>query len=167
VSGVAPEARRARPNLWPFVPALLLGAVLAGLGTMAAIAIRDPGFALEPDYYQKALAYDAEIEQRARNTELGWKVELGDIRARGRAAEIELALADAEGRPISGATVEFEAFAVARSSLRTTARAPETTPGIYRARVDGARGGLWEIRVDATLAGSRFTERLRVEMRQP
>ena len=38
-------------RVWPWVPAGLLGAMLIGLGTMATIAIRDPGFALERDYY--------------------------------------------------------------------------------------------------------------------
>ncbi|MFO7181157.1 MAG: FixH family protein [Pseudomonadota bacterium] len=161
---LAQPVRRARPNLWPFVPAILLTLVLAGLGTMAAIAIRDPGFALEPNYYQKALAYDGEIEQRAKNAELGWRVHVGDVRASGRVAELELELADAEGRPIPGATVELEAFAVARSGLRTTGRANEIAPGIYRARLEGARSGLWEVRVEATLGGTRFTERVRFEM---
>ena len=48
--------------------------MLIGLGTMATIATRDPGFALERDYYQKAVNYDRVIAQRGENARLGWSV---------------------------------------------------------------------------------------------
>ena len=61
-------------KLWMLLPWALLGTGLVGWGFMASLAVRDPGFSLERDYYRKATAWDAEQQQRAQSAELGWHV---------------------------------------------------------------------------------------------
>jgi hypothetical protein len=52
------QVPRTSGAFWAWVPATLLGSMLAGLGIMAYIAVDDPTFALEPDYYDKAVHWD-------------------------------------------------------------------------------------------------------------
>src|SRR5450432_1832313 len=57
---------------WALVPVVLLASSFFGVGGMALVAIRDPNFALEPDYYQKALHWDQVQAQAANNQRLGY-----------------------------------------------------------------------------------------------
>lgn len=144
-------------RLWPWVPAALLTCMLAGLGTMAAIAMRDPGFALERDYYQKAVAYDGVIAQRAVNARLGWNVD-ADV---GRASSPEgtllvIRLTDAAG-PVRGAHVSVEALRNAAAAVVLEAELAERSPGKYACRLPMRHGGLWEVRVTAKRGSDRFT----------
>src|SRR5690606_17828420 len=61
---------------WALAPVLILGGGLLGLGVMTALAMDDPRFALERDYYRKAVEHDAQRAQEARNRELGWELYL-------------------------------------------------------------------------------------------
>ena len=58
-------------TFWAWVPATLLGAMLLGLGTMAYIAIDDPSFALEPNYYDKAVHWDRSQAEARSSQALG------------------------------------------------------------------------------------------------
>lgn len=158
-----------RAMLWAMAPAGLLGAMVAGLVVMAVIASNDPGFALERDYYAKAVSYDQEIAQREQNQKLGWRVEAksGAIDATGRAALV-VRVTDGAG-PIAGARVQVEALRNASASRVVEASLIEARPGEYRAELDLRRGGLWEFRLEILRSGERFTEvsRLDVSEAQP
>jgi len=78
---------------WPF---FLVGLQASGVGAnlyFMSRAISDPSFAVEPDYYAKAIAWDAHQAQARDNAELGWELKLdvaaadpGTGRARRRVA---------------------------------------------------------------------------------
>jgi hypothetical protein len=139
----------------------LLGFMLAGLGTMAAIATNDPGFALEKNYYAKAVAYDHEIAQRGENARLGWSVdaELGTVRP-GVETPLVVRLSDAGG-PVSGASGRVEALRNASAGVVLEAHLEERSPGVYRALLPARRGGLWELRLAFERRGEHFTTTLR------
>ncbi len=70
-------------------------------------------------------------------------------------------IADRDGRPLTGATVTVEAFASARANrMATVTLTPETTPGAYAATLDGARPGLWELRLRVVRGEQVFTRTL-------
>jgi len=149
-------------RVWPWVPVGLLGSMLAGLFAMAAIAVRDPGFALERDYYKKAVAFDREIAQRVENERLGWTVRVDAGAAAPRSdTTLVVELRDATG-PITGARVNVEALRNAAAANGLEALLTERRPGEYEARLPLRRGGLWEIRISASRGADRFT---RVERR--
>src|SRR6478735_4402747 len=90
--------RRARLS-WAYVPVALLLSSALGVGTMAIVAVRDPHFATESDYYQKAIRWDRTQAQAATNQRLGYIVEVPAVvkfEPHGRAT-LELSLSDRHG----------------------------------------------------------------------
>jgi hypothetical protein len=144
-------------RIWPWVPAGLLGAMLAGLGTMASIAIRDPGFALERDYYQKAVNYDRVIAQRSENTRLGWSVVTEVAPAASATDRLLIVRARDERGPISGARGSVEALRNATAATPLDVSLVERAPGEYEGRLPALRGGLWEFRLTLDRGTERFT----------
>jgi nitrogen fixation protein FixH len=131
--------------------------MLGGLGTMAAIATDDPGFALERNYYPKAVAYDREIAQRAENARLRWAVETEvGAAALPSGTPLVVRLRDERG-PLSGARLSVEALRNAAAAHVLDVTLTERAPGEYAARIAMARGGIWELRLTAERGNERFT----------
>ncbi len=161
-------AARSRARRWPAAIVAILVLHSAGMVAVILIATRDPSFSVEPNHYQKALAWDAfSARQRASQT-LGWKVEADtetatdDAHTRGIACRI----LDRVGTPITGATVSLLAFAHARGDERIQVDlveakpAEQAGPGVYRARAPLLREGIWELRFVARRGAERFTSTL-------
>jgi len=141
-------------TFWALVPAILLGSALLGLGVMASIATRDPSFALETDYYQRAVHWDDEQAQWRTNERLGYGLGLNVDGA----AAVSISLRDRGGEALRGATVTAEAFPNARAGQRRQVEFAESPDGTYRAALAHARPGLWEFRVSVLKDGQRFTK---------
>lgn len=144
---------------WPWMLAGLLAAGVAANVYFMFRAVSDPSFAVEPDYYAKALAWDAHQAQAEENAELGWRVALAVAtadRGTGR-ARVVATLADRDGRLVSGLIVGLTAFHNARASQVVTATLAETAEHAYAADIPVTRPGLWEFRVTAARGRERFT----------
>jgi nitrogen fixation protein FixH len=144
------------------VPVLLLGATLVGWAVMVSLALNDPSFAVEPDYYQKALAWEAHQAQERENERLGWQA-----RAQAKAVpgwpgqrELTVELTDRTGR-LSGASVSLAAFHNARASTIIESALTEKAEGAYSARLPMRLPGEWELRLTAIRGDERFTQVLR------
>ena len=148
-------------RVWPWVPVGLLACMLAGLGSMALIATRDPGFALERDYYVKAVHYDREIAQRAVNARLGWSVvsTLG-VAGQGSSTPLDVQIRTRAGL-MKGARVSVQALRNASASVVLEARCEERAPGHYYAALPLGHGGLWELRFVVEHGADRFTQVVR------
>ncbi|HEX6764889.1 MAG TPA: FixH family protein [Polyangiaceae bacterium] len=154
-------------RVWPWVPVGLLAAMLTGLGTMAAIAVNDPGFALEKNYYAKAVAYDRVIAQRAENERLGWSIDAElDAPAPGAATPLVVRLRH-RGGPVAGARGSVEAFSNANAGNVIETRFEEVEAGVYRASLPVRRGGLWEFRLAFERGSERFTATERRDVPEP
>jgi nitrogen fixation protein FixH len=153
----------ARGLIWAFVPAALLAASLIGVGTMCSIATRDPGFALENDYYARAVRWDVEQAQWAENARLGYHVDLVSAPAAG-GVEVALRVLDRQNSPVRAASVHAEAFANARAAERRKLVLTERADGAYTATLAKPRPGLWEFRVRVERNGERFTANLRTDL---
>src|SRR5690606_33052856 len=115
--------------------------------------------------YRRAVEWDATQAQARANVALGWRIEpiLGPLAATGP-TPLAVAVHDAAGAPVAGATVTLEALQVAHASGRITAALqPDTAAGRYVAPVELPREGLWELRVAVSRGSERFTGDLRVE----
>jgi len=157
--------RRARLP-WAFVPVALLLSSAVGVGSMAIVAVRDPHFATEPDYYQKAIRWDRTQAQAATNQRLGYVVKVPGalpIDQHGHAS-LELALSDRLGKPVNGARLTAEAFANAYSSEQMPMVLEEKSPGRYSARFAVHHLGQWVFEVTGTAGGEHFTADVRADL---
>jgi nitrogen fixation protein FixH len=154
-----------KDRIWPtLIVTALLGNVALGM-VLIRVAKGDEHFAVEPDYYRKAVTWDATMAQARRNSALGWQLtpRLGAIQP-GQDATLVLDVRDAAGVAVSDAVVTLEAMPVAYAGevLRATLR-PAGEAGRYGAAMAIARTGLWELRVDVVRGTERFTGNLRLE----
>lgn len=151
-------------RLWPWAMAALLGVTVAGNIWVMRIAAADPSFAIEPDYYAKAVTWDSTRAQAARNGELGWTLtaELLPPDAQGR-SRLTARLVDADGRAVGGASLRVEALHLARATEVVTAALEPADGDTYAATIPAARRGLWELRFEAMRDQDRFTATLRTD----
>lgn len=157
-----------KPWFWPaMIVGLLLLAVGANVGLMI-VASSDPSFAVEDDYYDKAVRWDEKRAQDATNLALGWQLDLSTETTVDRgvpAVQVGVRLRDRDGAPVEGATVSLETFHLARSAQSLGATPTEAGPGWYVTRMPMRRPGLWEFRIDVTRGDEHFTERVQQEVR--
>lgn len=147
---------------WPILVAIVFLSNIALATWVIVTATSDPSFAVEDDYYGKALKWNDEIDQRGRNTALGWTVSVeGEPRIEeGGWCDLRLRVVDRDGAPIGGAQVAMEAIPLARGNDGRSLVLDEVLPGSYVARIEGARFGHWQLRVRVDRAGDIFAERL-------
>jgi len=155
-------------TLWAWGPGVVLAALLGTQLTVLHFVLDDPSFALEPDYYRKAVAWDSQRELARQSQALGWHAEItaqpGSPAQPGSVPpglELRVQLRDARQRPLAGAAVQVQAFANARAARVLAAALRETAPGTYTAEIPSSELGLWEFRLAATRGADRFAEVLR------
>jgi nitrogen fixation protein FixH len=138
-----------RHLLWPLlIAALLAGHVLAVL-VMVYVATRDRSFAVEPDYYQKALHWDDIAAQGRENARLGWKLAIevsGSTTPLGERT-VSCRLSDGAGKPLEGAVIDMIAFAHARAGQWLSGVMEPQGVGVYGTTLHLRRKGLWEFRL--------------------
>lgn len=155
-------SRRPAGWWWPWLIVSLLVATAAGQAIIWYQATHDPTFAIEPDYYNKAVAWDSAMARQRENIALGWTATAEAASGAGNAMTLVVRLRDRDGNPLPGARVQ----AVAVSNLDAShpvSLALAESDGAYRGAVAAAQPGIWEIRLDARARGARFTPALRVE----
>jgi len=137
----------------------LMAVVIGANLILIYFATSDPSFAVEEDYYQKALDWDDKRSQDRANAELGWTVELevGRERAPDGTVQVVARLSDREGQPVGGAGVDLELFHNARAAWIHRAQLREDGSGSYSAALPLRRPGLWEFRLNAVRDERRFT----------
>jgi nitrogen fixation protein FixH len=155
-------------RIWAWVPVLLLGGLLGTQLTVLHYVLEDPGFALESDYYRKAVSWDAQRKLESESAALGWQVQLAATPVE-HGTQLRVQLKDAGSGALTGATVRLQAFANARAARQFEVTLAETAPGSYEGELPSAANGLWEFRLQATRGEARFAKivRLSVERVSP
>lgn len=155
-----------RGMFWPILITTMLGAhVVAGI-VVITVSVSDPSFAVEENYYEKAMDWDQTARQRATNDRLAWRVDLSPRVHAGRhpTHDVELTLSDATGAPLDGASVRIECFPNIRASERVTLNAATDANGHATVALDPDHFGLWEFRLRITHEDSVFTHRHRTQI---
>jgi nitrogen fixation protein FixH len=148
---------------WPIgIGAILMLTVGANI-VVYRVANNDPSFAIEPDYYRKAVAWDSTASERRVSAALGWSAPISLVRT-GSALALRAMPRDANGTPLRGATITAQLFPIARSQHVDSVAMTESTPGQYSADVSQARAGLWEVRLSVTHGSNRWASVDRVEV---
>jgi hypothetical protein len=146
-------------TLWPYIIAGALALHVVGSMVMVYFATSNESYAVEPDYYRKALAWDERRAQDRHNTELGWRLEFAvEPAAEGHDPTLLIDLTDADGTPISNAAVSVEAFSNRRRDDILTATLRSTGTG-YAAPMPMRGSGRWEFRFNVTRGETLFTYR--------
>ncbi|MFO0728902.1 MAG: FixH family protein [Myxococcota bacterium] len=139
----------------------LLGFSVATCIALFAFATRDPSFAVEKNYYQKAVDFDRLRAEEEASDRLGWVVEVEPIKV-AKEGEVTLVLKDATGHLLAGAHGTVEAFANARAAQHQTGALEELGPGKYRVKMVIGRAGSWELRLRLERGPDVFTDVKRV-----
>lgn len=151
-------------NRWPLaITAVLVGQMAFGIW-MAHVANDDPHFAVEPNYYAKAINWDATMAQSRADKALGWKSAAAITRAAGTSATLHLTLTDSTGALVHADSVTVTALAIAHS-LRVNAMTLKPDATGYAAPLAVAGTGLWEVEVRAVRGADVFTSTLRTELK--
>lgn len=164
------NAGQVRPepgSWWAYLPVALLVFLMSIVGSMVVISANDPGFAVERDYYDKAVAWDEQRAQLAANEALAWTTEWQIVlepKHDPRRAVVRLRLHDREQAPILGAVVSIEGFHNARASDVRRLAVRELGGGTYATELDLARAGVWEFRLRVHHHGQVYTEVHRAEL---
>lgn len=151
---------------WALVPVALLLSSALGVGSMAFIATRDPHFAIETDYYQKAIRWDEAQSQAAVNRQLGYVIELPAVIAfdsDGRVT-LDLSIRDAHGQPVTGVRLTGNAFANAYSAKLVRLQFEEQLAGHYRAQISVNHRGQWVFQLIGKTQGQSFTSDVRADL---
>lgn len=145
--------------LWPAVIAGALGLHVVGSLVMVYFATSNESYAVEPDYYRKALAWDEKRAQDRHNVELGWRLEFTvEPALAGQDPTVRVELSAADGEPLTDASISVEAFANARRDEVLTAELTGTETG-FESTMPMRRDGLWEFRFTVTRGDELFTYR--------
>ena len=147
---------------WPLGITMVLTLFVAVNLYLMRLAGADPSFAVEPDYYQKAVKFDSTISVERASAALGWVASSALTRG-DSGTTLTVTLANAYGAPIAGATVSASARFIARANDVLTATLREVAPGRYQAPIAVKHAGQWEIRVDASRNTERFFASTRAE----
>lgn len=159
------ETRRSK---WPYFLIFLLVAGASSNIFMVVLAVNDPSFAVEKDYYKKALNWDKEMDQQRQNKALGWKVKVSvktTAAPKGTGTNetmlLTLRVLDRKAHPVTGASVVVDAYHGARASTRTRQIARPLDKAGYLVAMPLSRKGLWEFDISVRKAGKRFTTKAR------
>lgn len=160
--GAAPAAPRRGRSMWPWlVVGLLAIPVTVDVGVIWFVG-SDPTFAVEPQYYQKAINWDDEMAQRRANDALGWTTRV-EVFPGADGPTLRVHVLDREGQPVTGAQVSAETFHNARASQVLTATLQGDGDG-YSAALAMQRPGLWEVRLAVQRGKDHFTRVERLEL---
>ena len=152
---------------WIPIGGLLVAQIAVGVVTMI-IATGDETFAVEPGYYEKAVAWDDSRDARRDPADLGWSMSVA-VSAdpdHDNVQQLRVRLFDtAEDTPVHDAKVSAQVFSTVRSEERTEIYLePTAEPGVYEASFTADRFGMWEVRVGVDLSGERASRAELVEL---
>ena len=121
---------------------------------IAAIAISmaagDPSFRSIPGFGERAVAWDQRQSLKEAWNKQGWAIEIARVQPSMDA--VEIVLKDAAGNPVSGCTGSVTMFHYTRVATQWKAPLEETQPGLYRAKVDVSKPGMWNLEIDMLTA---------------
>lgn len=161
------EKRSPNAKRWAWAPAALLFSLIGTQVSVLAVVLDDPSFATEPDYYRKAVDWDAHMALARESRALGWSAHAHlDLAPadRERAPRLALALIGPGGEPLSGARVRVLAFPNAHASRSLPLALKESAAGQYQSDFNAHEPGLWELRVDAERGAEHYAATLRLEI---
>jgi len=148
---------------WPIgIVAILVTTMTANI-VMMRVAGNDPSFAVEPDYYRKAVNHDSTMAQARMNSALGWSATAAIAFDGAGTPILSVRLVDSAGSLVEDAHLSAVAMFVGRANETDSVALAPGADGSYTARLSRAYAGQWEVRVEARKEADRFTATVRTE----
>lgn len=146
-------------SLWPPIIAGALAFHVISSLVVVYVATSDPSYAVEDDYYQKAVAWDEKRAQDRTNEDLDWSLEfkVTPPEKPGDQPTLDLTLLDADDEPLVGAAISVEAFHNARGDDIVRDVLTDVGDGVYSATPQMNRDGRWELRFTVDRGAEHFT----------
>jgi nitrogen fixation protein FixH len=148
---------------WPWLIGALLVATVAGQGVMIYAAASDKTMSIEPDYYNKAVAWDSTASLDSISAILHWKADVKLSGAGTSGGDVVLILTDAAGDGVTDAHVKVTAIHNLDGARHLEAVLTERADGRYVAHLPLDHAGLWEVRVRAERGADHFRTTTRAD----
>jgi nitrogen fixation protein FixH len=149
----ADAARAGRVWVWPLAVVGMLAVSMMVCAITVVAAVGDPSYAVEEDYYQKAVDWDHAREIELASERLGWKADATLTTSDGL---LVVTLASADGAPIADASVRAMAFHHARRGDAMEVVLQSQSDGRYTAALNRPREGQWQVRIRASRGRDRY-----------
>ncbi|WP_300574599.1 FixH family protein [Phenylobacterium sp.] len=139
----SPDAFRIRG--WHVLAAMcaFFGVIIAVNAVFITAALRTYPGEVSITPYEDGLAFNRQLAQQARQAELGWRAA-----ARAEAASVVVEIADAQGRPVEGLSVQGRLQRPATEAGALDLILTEAAPGRYQAPLDAILGA-WDLTIQA------------------
>jgi nitrogen fixation protein FixH len=128
---------------------VFFGVIIAVNAVFITAALRTYPGEVSITPYEDGLAFNRQLAQQARQAELGWRAA-----ARAEAASVVVEIADAQGRPVEGLSVQGRLQRPATEAGALDLVLTEDVPGRYRAALEAVVGA-WDLTIEANGAGGR------------
>ena len=154
-------------KLWPAALVAVLAITVAANVAIYWTANHDSSFAVEPDYYQRAIDWDSTVARGQRSAALAWTSEVRLSAPEAGQATLSVTLAARDGAPLDSADVRAALSHNAQGANVFQVRLLPSGPGLYATRVPSTAQGLWRVDVAATLGDDVYVERVTVDNGTP
>lgn len=144
--------------IWPLLIVLLLGAQVTFLFVTVTLAVQDPSFAVEENYYDRAVNWDAYAKASRAIDDAGWNVQISlrdDADVLGYRTLV-ISILDAAGRPVRMQEIGGELFQHAQASFRQPLALTREEDDRYAANVRMEQAGWWGVRLTMTRDGAPY-----------
>jgi hypothetical protein len=167
-----PTYSPAQQNEGWFWPWLLIGLLVISSGgsiLMVVIAVNDPSFAVEDNYYKKAVEWDKQVDESNQSHKLGWRfrLTLKPHPTRQTLHTLHVAFQHPDGSPLQDAEVTVRAFHNAQASQSLQLKLKHEGKGQYTSPFRTHRPGLWIFRIHAQRGTQRFAAQSRQMLKAP
>jgi nitrogen fixation protein FixH len=110
------------------------------------LTLRDPSFAVAPQYEQQAEQWDALMAKRRASEALGWTMQFvaGASEPSGE-SQLRIRLVDRAGNPVDGADFQLRLFHCARADEVQNPNVCSVGNGWYVATAHLSRSGVWKL----------------------
>lgn len=155
-----------RNSRW--IPAIffaMFGVIILVNGIMIYLALDSFTGLQTRNHYREGLAYNEHLEAERRQEALGWKVETEVLDQRDRSGRLRLAVADANGAPLTPDQARLRFIRPSDPNLDFMQSLPVTGSGPYETPVAWPAEGVWDMKLTIFKGGDSYqiNRRLMVE----
>jgi nitrogen fixation protein FixH len=138
----------------------ILGTSWIVCGITVYAAVTDESFAIEDDYYERAVTWDETMAAKRASAALGWSatmtVSAADPHTNRR--WLTVSVVDAAGEPVALDGAQAVAFHHARRGEAREVKLRSTGDGTAAGELGVGADGLWQVRLRAVRAGDVFLD---------
>lgn len=147
-------------RLWPAALIAVLATTVIANVVIYRMANNDPSFAVEPDYYQRAVDWDSAVARGERSLALGWVADVRLAPPEAGHATLTVTLATRDAQPIDSVDVRAALSHNAEGARVFAVQLLPAGPGRYAARVPSTAQGLWRVDLVVTRGADVFSRRV-------